>query len=663
MKGTIFILFEDFVAAELGDDALDDVLAAAGLAGAEPFVGPGTYPAHHLSALVAATSERTGRPADDVLRTFGRFAFPALARSAATLLDGVTGPRQLLEQLDSIVDTEVRKLDPDAHPARFIVMAVAGDELLLEYESSHGLFPLVSGVLDGIGDWFGTAIDHRLVSTQGTNGTYLITFPTSPSRPPSRRCRPASELRPVTDTAAAHELADRVARLEARLRRERERNRILTDMIEDRTRAIYLAQAEMRDNKAHLESILRSLFSALFITDFDGIVTSVGGATQTLTGLAGDEIVGRPVWDFLLFPPLDGTSTGRHEARKPPTAGPTAPDVERLCLSQHEAELVKVGAGTVPVLVNVSKLRNERRKQVGVVFLAMDTSERRQLELELRQAQRLEAIGQLAAGVAHEINTPIQFVGDSARFLGDVFDDLIGLLGCYGELKKQAEAAGLADATAAVDARIEGIDLDFLVDEAPRAVERTLEGVNRIATIVKALKQFSHPGGEHMAPTDINELIETTLVVARNEYKYVADVRTELGPVPEVTCHRGDIASVLLNLVVNAAHALTDRFGGTDQRGEISIRSRLDDEGVGVIVEVADTGGGIPATIRDRVFEPFFTTKEVGKGTGQGLAIAHNVVVAKHRGRITFDVDDAVPADDPRAGTTFRVWLPVDGWQ
>lgn len=476
----------------------------------------------------------------------------------------------------------------------------------------------------------------------------------------------------MTDVAAGPDQADRIARLEARLHREKERNRILTDMIEDRTRSIYLAQAEMRDNKAHLESILRSLFSALFITDFDGVVTSVGGATTTLTGLPGDEIVGRPVWDFLLFPEHPSASpAGAARAGRPSRPGgqPTPPNIEKLSLAPQEAELVRQGTGTVPVLVNVSKLRNERRKQVGVVFLAMDTSERRQLELELRQAQRLEAIGQLAAGVAHEINTPIQFVGDSARFLGDVFDDLIGLLACYGDLKAQAEgadrgeASGLAEAVAAVEARIDEIDLDFLVEEAPRAVARTLEGVSRIATIVKALKQFSHPGGEHMAPTDLNELIETTLVVARNEYKYVADVRTELATLPEVTCHRGDVASVLLNLVVNAAHALTDRFGGTDQRGEIVIRSRLDDEGTGVVIEVADTGGGIPAAVRDRVFEPFFTTKEVGKGTGQGLAIAHNVVVMKHRGRITFEVDDTLAPDDPRAGTTFRVWLPVDGWQ
>lgn len=181
MKGTIFILLEDFVTAELGEDAFDDVLAAAGLADAEPFVGPGTYPIDDLRALVAAASERAGRSADELLQALGRYAFPVWARSAPTLLDGVTGPRQLLEQLDSIVEAEVRKLDPEARPTRFTVLAVAGDELLLEYESAYGLFPLISGLLDGIGDWFGTGVDHRLVSTQGTNGTYLITFAVAPA--------------------------------------------------------------------------------------------------------------------------------------------------------------------------------------------------------------------------------------------------------------------------------------------------------------------------------------------------------------------------------------------------------------------------------------------------------------------------------------------------
>lgn len=176
MKGTIFILFEDFLLGQLGDDGLDDVLAGSGPAGAVPFVGPGSYPAEHLLDLVAAASAELDWTQDEVLRRFGRHAFPALARTIPGLLDQMSGPRQFLEQLEGLVHTEVRKLDPDAQPARFTVLAVSGDELLLEYESPYGLFPLVSGFLDGIGDWYSSPLDHRLVSTQGSNGTYLITF-------------------------------------------------------------------------------------------------------------------------------------------------------------------------------------------------------------------------------------------------------------------------------------------------------------------------------------------------------------------------------------------------------------------------------------------------------------------------------------------------------
>ena len=206
MKGTIFVLFEDFVGAELGENGVAEVLDAAGLADAEPFVGPGSYPIEQFSALVDATGSRLGLPGDEVRRSFGRYAFPALARSAPGLLDGLDGPRQFLEQLDTIIDTEVRKLDPDAHPAHFTVLAVAGDEMLLEYESPHGLFSLVCGFLEGVGDWYRTSISPRLVSTQGSNGTYLITFGAEPARAETAEAHTAG-----LEPAAAETAGDRTA--------------------------------------------------------------------------------------------------------------------------------------------------------------------------------------------------------------------------------------------------------------------------------------------------------------------------------------------------------------------------------------------------------------------------------------------------------------------
>ena len=200
-----------------------------------------------------------------------------------------------------------------------------------------------------------------------------------------------------------------------------------------------------------------------------------------------------------------------------------------------------------------------------------------------------------------------------------------------------------------LDEQADEVDLPFVQEEAPKALTRTVEGLQRVATIVRALKQFSHPGNDDMAPADLNQIVENTLTVAKNEYKYVAEIDVELGDIGDVVCHPGDLGQVLINLVVNAAHAIADRVGSDGTMGRIGLTTSVEDNGV--VVEVSDTGGGIPPEIQSRVFEPFFTTKEPGKGSGQGLALAHNVIVNKHRGQLSFDVEDGV-------GTTFRIWLP-----
>lgn len=275
-------------------------------------------------------------------------------------------------------------------------------------------------------------------------------------------------------------------------------------------------------------------------------------------------------------------------------------------------------------------------------------SERDHMELELRVAQKLEAVGQLAAGVAHEINTPVQFVGDSVHFLKDCFDDLERLLAEYRAVAETAAAANplLRERLARAD---EEADLEYLRDRIPGAFGRTLEGVERVASIVRAMKEFAHPQTEQ-APANLNRALETTLTVARNEYKYVADVVTELGTLPDVICNASDLNQVFLNLIVNAAHAIHDAAPG-GERGTITIRTEQD--GDAVTITVADTGSGIPEHVRTRVFDPFFTTKEVGRGTGQGLAISR-AIVDKHGGTLTFETEVG-------RGTTFVVRLPVGG--
>ena len=280
-------------------------------------------------------------------------------------------------------------------------------------------------------------------------------------------------------------------------------------------------------------------------------------------------------------------------------------------------------------------------------------SERNAIEMQLRQAQKLEAIGQLAAGIAHEINTPTQYIGDNTRFVRDAFTDLTKLLASYDQLLQASKQRSVVAAhIEQVEAARQQADLDYLIAEIPKAIQQSLEGVERVATIVRAMKEFSHPGSGQKSAMDLNHAIASTVTVTRNEWKYVADVVTDFDPkLPPVPCLAGEFNQVILNLIINATHAIADVVGdGTKGKGTITISTRHDANWVEI--RVRDTGAGIPEKIRNRIFEPFFTTKGVGKGTGQGLAISRSVIVDKHGGTISFE-------SQVGKGTTFIIRLPV----
>src|SRR5581483_5388952 len=290
---------------------------------------------------------------------------------------------------------------------------------------------------------------------------------------------------------------------------------------------------------------------------------------------------------------------------------------------------------------------------VDVSSQKREQAERNLMEVQLRQAQKLESVGQLAAGIAHEINTPIQYVGDNLRFVADAFSDLNRLIEAHRTIAEVARAhPPAAEAIAAAEAVSQEIDQPFLNTEIPKALQQSLEGVSRVAAIVSAMKEFSHPGTAEKVLTDVNKAIQTTITVARNEWKYVAEVVTDLDPaLPAVPCLPGEFNQVILNLLVNAAHTIADAIKGrAGAKGTIRITTRQ--VGANVEIRVSDTGLGIPETIRHRIFEPFFTTKEVGKGTGQGLALARATIVTKHGGDLTFD-------SRMGQGTTFIILLPI----
>jgi PAS domain S-box-containing protein len=287
------------------------------------------------------------------------------------------------------------------------------------------------------------------------------------------------------------------------------------------------------------------------------------------------------------------------------------------------------------VVTSKVPLKDENDDIIGIIGIGFDITERKRTEQRLAAGERLESIGRLAAGVAHEINTPIQYLNDSVAFIREALQDILA-----HNAKLQSK---LPDEP--VDE-----DVEELHNELPQALGRVADGLDRIAEIVRSMKEFSYADQREMSQVDLNRAINSTLVVARSEYRYVADVDVQLdAALPLVTCHGGQINQVVLNLVVNAAHAIGDRVKGTHDKGLITVRTYL--EGNFAVIMIGDTGGGIPDAIRKRIFEPFFTTKEVGRGTGQGLSIAHSVVTS-HGGSLDFQTEMG-------KGTHFFIRLPI----
>jgi two-component system, NtrC family, sensor kinase len=284
----------------------------------------------------------------------------------------------------------------------------------------------------------------------------------------------------------------------------------------------------------------------------------------------------------------------------------------------------------------------EQTVRVRTEELAGERSLREQMENEMRLTQRLDAMGQLAAGIAHEINSPVQYVGDNAAFIRECSDDLLAYIDALRAMvaKQPALQAELAE-------HDQQLDLDYLRTELPNATESLQKGVKRIGTIVGAIRELSHPGGTEQEPADLNRALQSALEVTTNAYRYHCDVDCQLAPLPPVTCHITELGQVFVNLIVNAAHAMESPDRRV--RGKLGLRSRVDGEHA--VIEVSDTGTGIPETIQARIFEPFFTTKKVGQGTGQGLAIARAIIVERHGGELTF-------ATSPQ-GTTFSIRIPL----
>jgi PAS domain S-box-containing protein len=391
-------------------------------------------------------------------------------------------------------------------------------------------------------------------------------------------------------------------------------------------------RAELWSMRLQYESTLDLVGEAAFRCGADEMLTWVSPSWTTLTGYGAEVTLGQPLSRFLHG--LGDTISEVVEGANP---------VHRL-----ECRLYFADGSGVPVELAMTRFSSPDGGVCGVIGVVADLRERHQREVAARHDQKLESLGRLSAGIAHEINTPIQFVGDNTRFLANAYEEMLELLLVYRDcLDPSAAATSWEERNRRVAEAEMKADIDFLAEEVPGAVQQSLEGIERVASLVRAMKSFSYKDSNDRSYADLNEALKTTLTVARNEVKYVADVTLDLGDLPEVPCQVGDLNQVFLNLLVNAADAMQDK----GERGEIRVTTRIEDSVV--VISIADDGSGIPEHLHHTIFDPFFTTKEVGKGTGQGLALA-KAVLEKHGG--TIEVRSVMGQ-----GTEFILRLPLDG--
>jgi two-component system, NtrC family, sensor kinase len=403
----------------------------------------------------------------------------------------------------------------------------------------------------------------------------------------------------------------------------------------------HIAEQALADSEERFHSIFDQAPLGIFRLDNDGRIVD---ANRTLC-----DLVGRPRTELF----------GSHrtalfyDAEQPrPDAGGAperATDGEDGPRSSHR--LVRRPDGTVrTVQVNDVVVDDKRGGSHTLVATLEDITDRLRLSEDLRRAQEMEALGRLAGGIAHEINTPTQFISDNLAFLANIWPAVAEVLGAaQGAVGRLRAGEAPGDVAAGLEAACQGADLDFVEAEVPSALSQSQDGVHRVATIVRAMKAFGHPDRDDPEPTDINRLVANTITVAQSEIKYVADVATDLGDLPVVMCYQGAVGQVVLNLLVNAAYVVGKSLELSGQRGQIGIRTWLED--AQACIAISDTGPGIPKDVLPQIFEPFFTTKPLGQGTGQGLAMAWATIVDRHRGRIDVATSEA--------GTTFVVRLPV----
>lgn len=399
-------------------------------------------------------------------------------------------------------------------------------------------------------------------------------------------------------------------------------------------------EEELKEERDFISTILETIRNIVIVLDRFGKIVRANKECIELTGYSESELAGVNVLDT--FIPADEKEKVINIFKK-------------LLFKENSNEfenhwILKDGSRRLISWSNSIIRRNGQLEYI--IASGIDITEKKNLEIQLLNAQKLESIGRLAAGIAHELNTPAQYISDNLSFVND---SIKGLAESVRTILNQVESEKRNCVACTISAKVEKIieenDLDFILDELPASIEQAREGIERISIIVKAMKEFSHPGISEMVLADINHIIENAIIISRNEWKYVSEVEPVLGTeIPPCLCHPSKIGQVIINMIVNSAHAISERFQGTSTlQGKIRISTeRMENF---AIIKIEDNGNGIPNEILNLIYEPFFTTKEVGKGTGQGLSVSRSIIVETHKGDISV-------LSKQGFGTTFIIKLP-----
>ncbi len=446
-----------------------------------------------------------------------------------------------------------------------------------------------------------------------------------------------------------------VTRLEKRLARERQARKDAEGLLEQKSLELYRSNQELssavnalKASSSRLSAILDHSFAGTLVSDADNQIIVINRAARAMFRRNEPDIIGSSLLD--LFDDQERASC--EEA----ASSYIGSDDEEGSELWYRASGKRPDGVTFPLEFIVTNLDLGNDLHRVWIFRDLtqqcaDEMERWALEEDLRQAQKLEALGTMAGGVAHEINTPIQYAGDNINYLRESMDDVLSILRAYQDFTKLVKRN--EDTTKPLDElhkRESEADLDFLLDEIPEAISQANEGLARVSRIVQAVKQFAHPGSQECQTFDVNQAIESTVVVARGQWKYIAELETDYGDdLPTLSGHLGEFNQVILNLVVNAAQAIEE--SGQIDSGLIRIRTSLDSHRISI--HVTDNGCGIPKAIQDRIFEPFFTTKDVGKGTGQGLALCYRIVTQGFKGSVDVSSEES-------KGTTLSLHFPIE---